>query len=157
MSTSPADYNAQIIDEFRANQGHVGGMWEGTPLLLLHHTGAKSGKDRITPIAYLGDDGRVGLEVATWADTEPPESYVVIAANGGAPDNPGWYHNLKAQPNITIEVGTETIDVVARQATSEERERLFRAQAERFSQLTEAEQKTDRVIPVIVLTPREGA
>jgi len=69
MSTSPADFNAKMIDEFRASEGRVGGMWEGTPLLLLHHTGAKSGKNRVNPLAYLGDDGR----------------YVVIASNGGRP------------------------------------------------------------------------
>jgi deazaflavin-dependent oxidoreductase (nitroreductase family) len=107
MSTSPADFNAKVIDEFRANEGQVGGMWEGTPLLLLHNTGAKSGKSRVNPLAYLGDVGR----------------YVVIASNGGAPSNPAWYHNLKAQPNVTIEVRTKTIDVVAREATGEERDR----------------------------------
>jgi deazaflavin-dependent oxidoreductase (nitroreductase family) len=137
MSTSAAEFNTKLVDEFRANQGRVTGVFEGTPLLVLHHTGAKSAEDRITPIAYLGDNGR----------------YVVIASNGGAPTSPHWYHNLKAQPRVTIEVGTQTIDVVASEATGEERERLFRTQAERFPQLTEYEQKTDRVIPVIVLTP----
>ncbi len=141
MSTSPSDFNRKIIDELRANQGRVGGVFEGTPLLLLHHTGAKSGKDRINPLGYLGDDGR----------------YVVIASNGGAPSSPYWYHNLTARPNVTIEVGTKTIDVVAREATGEERERLFRTLAERVPQLAEYEQKSDRVIPVIVLTPRLGA
>jgi deazaflavin-dependent oxidoreductase (nitroreductase family) len=113
-------------------------VFEGTPLLLLHHTGARSGKERITPVGYLDQDGR----------------YVVIASNGGAPSSPHWSHNLKAQPNATIEVGAETIAVVAREATGEERERLLRALVERFPQLTEFRQKTDRVIPVIVLTPR---
>src|SRR5450755_3702764 len=97
MSTSSADYNAQIIDEFRANNGHVGGMWEGTLLLLLHHTGTKSGVSRVNPVAYLPDDRR----------------YLIWAANGGAPNNPDWYHNLVAHPNTSIEVGSETIDVVA--------------------------------------------
>jgi deazaflavin-dependent oxidoreductase (nitroreductase family) len=141
MSTSPEDFNAKLIDEFRANRGRVTGVFEGTPLLVLHHTGAKSGEERITPIAYLGDD----------------ERYVVIASNGGAPSSPHWYHNLKAQPNVTIEVGTQTIDAVASEATGNERELLFRKQAERFPQLAEYEQTTDRVIPVIVLTPRVGA
>jgi deazaflavin-dependent oxidoreductase (nitroreductase family) len=140
MATSPADYNATIIDEFRANEGRVGGRWQGYPLLLLHHTGAKSGKRRINPLAYLGDDGR----------------YVLFAANGGAPSHPGWYHNLTAQPDVTIEVGTKTIDVVASEATGEERERLFRTHAERFPELAEAQRKSDRVFPVIVLTPREA-
>ena len=137
MSTSPADFNAQIIDEFHANEGRVGGMFEGMPLLLLHHTGAKSGKNRINPLAYQSDDGR----------------YVVFASKGGAPTNPDWYHNLKAQPNVTIELGTDRIDVVASEATGDERERLFRTQAERVPQFAEYEKKARRVIPVIVLTP----
>ena len=94
---SPADFNDQIIEEFRANQGRVGGRFEGSPLLLLHHTGAKSGKSRINPLAYLSNGGR----------------YVVFASKGGAPTNPDWYHNLKAHPNAAIEVGTDMIDVVA--------------------------------------------
>ena len=133
-----SDYNAQIIDEFRANAGRVGGMWEETPLLLLHHTGAKSGISRVNPVAYLPND----------------PGYLIWAANGGAPNNPDWYHNLKAQPNTRIEVGTETIDVVAEEATGEERERLFAKAAERYPQLAETASKTHRVIPTIVLTPR---
>ena len=137
MSTSPADFNAQIIEEFRANQGRVGGMFEGSTLLLLHHSGAKSGKSRINPLGYLNDQGR----------------YVVFASKAGAPTNPDWYHNLKAHPNVTIEVGTDTIDVVANEATGEERDRLYRTQAERVPQFAAYEKQTDRVIPVIVLTP----
>jgi deazaflavin-dependent oxidoreductase (nitroreductase family) len=137
MSTSPADFNAQIIEEFRANEGRVGGMFEGSTLLLLHHTGAKSGKSRINPLGYLNDQGR----------------YVVFASKAGAPTNPDWYHNLKAHPNVTIEVGTDTVGVVASEATGEERERLYRTQAERIPQFAEYEKQTDRVIPVIVLTP----
>jgi deazaflavin-dependent oxidoreductase (nitroreductase family) len=141
MSTSPADFNAQIIEEFHANEGRVGGMFAGMPLLLLHHTGAKSGKSRINPLAYQSDDGR----------------YVVFASKGGAPANPDWYHNLKAQPNVTIEVGADTIDVLASEATGEERERLYRTQAERIPQFAEYEQRADRVIPVILLTPTEAS
>lgn len=137
MSTSPTDFNAQIIEEFHTNEGRVGGMFEGMPLLLLHHTGAKSGKSRINPLAYQSDDGR----------------YVVFASKGGAPTNPDWYHNLKAQSHATIEVGVDTIDVLASEATGEERERLYRTQAERVPQFGEYEQQTERVIPVIVLTP----
>jgi deazaflavin-dependent oxidoreductase (nitroreductase family) len=140
MSTSPADFNAQIIDEFHANGGRVGGMFEGTPLLLLHHTGAKSGKSRINPLAYHGDGA----------------SYVIFASKAGAPTNPDWYHNLKAHPEVTIEVGTETIDVIASEATGQERERLFRTQAERSPQFAEYEKKTDRLIPVMVLTPTQA-
>jgi deazaflavin-dependent oxidoreductase (nitroreductase family) len=134
---SPADFNEQIIEEFRANQGRVGGPFEGSPLLLLHHSGAKSGKSRVNPLAYLSDGGR----------------YVVFASKGGAPTNPDWYHNLKAHPNMTIEVGTDTIDVVASEATGEERERLFGIQAERVPQFGEYQQDIERLIPVMVLTP----
>jgi deazaflavin-dependent oxidoreductase (nitroreductase family) len=138
---SPADFNAQVIDEFHANEGRVGGVFEGIPILLLHHVGAKSGKSRVNPIAYLSDSGR----------------YVVIASNGGARSSPGWYHNVKAHPNVTIEVGTETIDVVASETTGEERARLFRTQAERSElghRLFEFEQELERLIPVVALTPR---
>ena len=137
---TPAGYNATIIDEFRANQGHVGGMWEETPLLLLHHTGAKSGLSRVNPVAYL----------------PVHERYLIWAANGGAPNNPDWYHNLKAHPNTKLEVGNETIDVLAEEATGAERERLFAIAAERYPQLDELARKTPRVIPVIVLRPHEA-
>jgi deazaflavin-dependent oxidoreductase (nitroreductase family) len=140
MSTSPADFNAQIIEEFHANEGRVGGMFEGSTLLLLHHTGAKSGKSRTNPLGYLNDQGR----------------YVVFASKAGAPTNPDWYHNLKAHPNVTIEVGSDTIEVVASEAIGEERDRLYRTQAERVPQFAEYEKQTDRVIPVIVLTPTEA-
>jgi len=138
---SGSDYNATIIEEFRANAGRVGGSFEGTPLLLLHHTGARSGEKRVNPLAYQRDDGR----------------YVVFASRGGAPRNPAWYHNLKANPNATIEVGTDTIEVLASEAGGEERERLYRTQAERIPQFAEYERRTERTIPVIVLTPRAVA
>ena len=141
MSTTAAEYNAKVIDEFRANKGRVDGMWEGTPLLLLHHTGARSGVSRVTPVGYLPDEPR----------------YLIFASNGGAPSNPGWYHNLKAQPTTRIEVESETIDVVAEEATGEERERLFARGAERFPDLARHARRTDRVIPVIVLKPLGGA
>jgi len=140
MSTSQADFNTQIIDEFRTNQGRVGGMFASMPLLLLHHTGAKSGKSRINPLAYQSDGGR----------------YVVYASKAGAPTNPDWYHNLKAQPDVTIEVGSDKMDAIAEEETGEERERLYNAMAEQAPQFAEYEKKTDRVIPVIVLTPSTG-
>jgi deazaflavin-dependent oxidoreductase (nitroreductase family) len=136
MSTSPADFNAKVIDEFRANDGRVGGMFESMPILLLHHTGAKSGTQRINPLAYQADDGR----------------YAIFASKGGAPSNPAWYHNLKANPDTTIEVGDQKLTVRASEATGAERERLFRTQAERLPQFGEYEHKTSRTIPVIVLT-----
>ena len=138
MPETPAEYNAKIIGEFRANQGRVGGMWEGTPLLLLHHTGAKSGVSRVNPVAYLADDHR----------------YLVWAANGGAPNNPDWYHNLRAHPGTRIEVGSETIDVVAEEASGAERERLFARAAARHPQLQQLARNTPRVIPMVVLTPQ---
>jgi deazaflavin-dependent oxidoreductase (nitroreductase family) len=137
MSTSPDDFNKRIIDEFHENDGVVGGMFEGVPLLLLHHTGARSGTKRINPLAYQADGGR----------------YVVFASKGGAPTNPDWYYNLKANPDVTIEVGTETMAAVASEAQGEERERLFRTQVENVPQFGEYEKQAGRVIPVIVLTP----
>lgn len=138
MSTSPQDFNAKVIEEFRANAGHVGGMFEHMPLILLHHTGAKTGTDRVNPVAYLKDGDR----------------YVIVASKGGAPDNPGWYHNLKAHPEITIEVGTGTLDVTATEAEGDERDRLFNTIAEGSPQFREYAEKAGRTIPVLVLTPR---
>jgi deazaflavin-dependent oxidoreductase (nitroreductase family) len=132
-----SDYNRAIIDEFRANRGRVGGDWEGTPLLLLHHTGARSHAERITPLGYLADD----------------ERYVLVASNGGARSNPHWYHNLNAHPDVLIEVGAETIAVASREAAGEERERLFAALVERYPHLRDYEEKSGRVVPVIVLEP----
>jgi deazaflavin-dependent oxidoreductase (nitroreductase family) len=140
MSTSPPDFNAQIIEEFHAHGGRVGGMFEGAPLLLLHHVGAKSGRRRINPLAYQVDG----------------ERYVVFASKAGAPTNPDWFHNLKAQPDVTIEIGTDTIAAVASEATGEERERLYSAQAERSPQFADYQKQTERVIPVIVLTPTKA-
>jgi deazaflavin-dependent oxidoreductase (nitroreductase family) len=137
MSTSAQDFNAQVIEEFRANDGRVGGMFEQMPLVLVHHIGAKSGTSRVNPLAYMEDGGR----------------YVVFASKGGAPTNPDWYHNLIAHPETTIEVGSDTIPVVASEAEGEERERLFNAMAERAPTFQEYAVKAGRPIPVIVLTP----
>lgn len=136
---SMSDYNQRIIDEFRANGGNVP-SWGGTSsLLLLHHRGAKSGVERVNPVAYLQDVGR----------------YVIFASKAGAPTSPGWYHNLNAHPETTIEVGGDTVAVTARVATREERERLFSAQAKKVPQFAEYQAKTSRVIPVVILTPRD--
>jgi deazaflavin-dependent oxidoreductase (nitroreductase family) len=137
MSTSRSDFNARIIEEFRANEGRVGGQFEGSPLLLLHHTGARSGRSYVNPLAYQADGGR----------------YVIFASRGGAPENPGWYYNLTANPETTIEVGDRTLAVRAEEAAGEERERLFRTQAERIPQFGSYQQRSGRTIPVIVLTP----
>lgn len=138
MSTSPPDFNAQIIDEFRANEGRVGGMFENMPLLLLHHTGAKSGTPYVNPLAYLRDGDR----------------YAIFASKGGAPNNPAWYHNVKAHPDVSIEVGTDAVEVRASEAETEERSRLYAAQEQRSAAFTEYQEKAGRTIPVIVLTPR---
>jgi deazaflavin-dependent oxidoreductase (nitroreductase family) len=137
MSPSAADFNAQITEEFRANDGIVGGMFEGATLLLLHHTGARSGTTYVNPLVYLADDGR----------------YVIFASAAGAPQHPAWYHNLKADPKVQIEVGTDTLDVVATEATGEERDRLYDAQSERSAAFIEYQKKAGRVIPVMILTP----
>jgi deazaflavin-dependent oxidoreductase (nitroreductase family) len=136
--SSISDYNQRIIDEFRAHAGKPP-SWTGTsPLLLLHHRGARSGTERVNPVAYLEDGGR----------------YVIFASKAGAPTNPDWYHNLKAHPETTIEVGSDTIDVSASEAAGAERDRLFAAQAARSPQFGEYQEKTERLIPVLVLTPR---
>jgi deazaflavin-dependent oxidoreductase (nitroreductase family) len=134
------DWNKKIIEEFRANEGKVGGMFEGMPILLVHHTGAKTGTERVNPVAYQKlDDGG-------WA---------IFASKGGHPTNPDWYHNLVANPKVSVEVGTDTFDVVAREAKGDERERIWTTQKERFQGFAEYEEKTKglRDIPVIVLEP----
>jgi deazaflavin-dependent oxidoreductase (nitroreductase family) len=132
------DYNQRMIEEFRASGGRPTSWRGNSPLLLLHHRGAKSGLERVNPVAYLEDGGR----------------YVIFASKAGAPTNPDWYHNIKAHPDTTIEVGSDTLAVTAGEVSGEERERLFAAQAQRSPQFTEYQQKAGRVIPVVVLTPR---
>jgi deazaflavin-dependent oxidoreductase (nitroreductase family) len=132
------DFNEQVITEFRDNDGNVGGMFEGKALILVHHVGAKSGEARIAPLVYLPDGDR----------------FVVFASKGGAPENPAWYHNLKANPETTVEVGDSTYPVVAEEVTGDERERLFAAQVAVEPQFGDYQNKTERRIPVIVLAPR---
>ena len=132
------DYNQRMIEEFRASGGRPRSWRGSSALLLLHHRGAKSGLERVNPVAYLEDDGR----------------YVIFASKAGAPTNPDWYHNIKAHPDTTIEVGSDTLAVTAGEVSGKERERLFAAQAQRSPQFTEYQQKAGRVIPVVVLTPR---
>jgi deazaflavin-dependent oxidoreductase (nitroreductase family) len=131
------DWNRKIIDEFRANGGKVGGMFEGKTLLLLHTKGAKSRKERINPLAYVRDGGR----------------FVVIASKAGAPTNPDWYHNIVAAPDITVEVGTETFQAHATIAEEPERTRLYNKMVEVMPNFDDYRRKTTRKIPVIVLTP----
>jgi deazaflavin-dependent oxidoreductase (nitroreductase family) len=132
------DWNRQTIEEFRANGGKVGGMWEGRPLLLLTTTGAKSGQRRTRPVMYLRDGDRL----------------LVFASKGGAPTNPDWYHNLVAHPEVTVEVGTENYEATATPLTGEERDRLFAKQAGLYPQFGAYQARTTRKIPVIALERR---
>jgi deazaflavin-dependent oxidoreductase (nitroreductase family) len=131
------DWNSKIISEFRANGGKVGGMFEGGRLLLLHTKGARTGAERVNPVAYLVDG----------------DALVVFASKAGAPTNPDWFHNLRAHPRVSVEVGTEKREVVARVAEGEERHRLWEAQKRDNPGFAEYEAKTDRQIPVVVLDP----
>jgi len=131
------DWNSNIIEEFRANEGKVGGPFDGAPLLLLHTTGAHSGEERINPMMYLADGDRL----------------VVFASKGGAPTNPDWYHNLVANPDLEIEVGTERRKVRARVAEGEEHDLLYAEQARRYPQFAKYQEGTDRTIPVVILEP----
>jgi deazaflavin-dependent oxidoreductase (nitroreductase family) len=130
-----SDWNTSIIEEFRANNGKVGGPFEGAHMLLLTTTGAKSGEPRLVPLVFLPDDG----------------NYVVIASKGGAPSNPDWYHNLIANPVATIDLGPETFDVRATEVHGDERRRLYDAQAKLRPAFAEYEKQTTRMIPVLVL------
>ena len=129
--------NKRIIEEFRTNDGKVGGRFEGKTLLLLHTRGAKSGRERINPTAYVRDGDR----------------YVIIASQGGAARNPSWYHNILANPLVTVEVGSETFPVLATVAEEPERTRLYDKMVEMMPRFDEYRRKTTREIPVIVLTP----
>jgi deazaflavin-dependent oxidoreductase (nitroreductase family) len=131
------DHNARIVAEFRANHGRVGGHFAGSPLLLLHSTGARTGRKLVKPMMYLRDGDR----------------YLVFASKGGAPENPAWYHNLLAHPDVEIEVGDETVPVRAVVLTGEERDRKYAEQAALYPGFAEYQQKTDRVIPVVALVP----
>ena len=131
------DRNKQIIDEFRANGGKVGGRFEGKTLLLLHTKGAKSGHERINPVACIRDGERLA----------------VIASKGGADTHPDWYYNVVANPQVTMEVGTETFQARASVAEEPERTRLYDKMVEVMPGFADYRRKTTRVIPVIVLTP----
>jgi deazaflavin-dependent oxidoreductase (nitroreductase family) len=137
----PENPNQHIIDEFHANQGRVGGFFEGASMLLLHTVGARTGLPRVNPLVYLPDD-----------DLPDDDRYVVFATKGGAPTNPHWYHNLLAHPDVEIEVGTETIPVRAVEITSDQvREALFARQVERRPGFADYPKKSNRRIPVIAL------
>ena len=131
-----SDWNAKVIDEFRSNEGKVA-SFARQPLLLLTHRGAKTGAERTNPLAYFRDG----------------DDYVVVASKGGAPTNPDWYHNLLANPDATIEVGTDELPVRARSAEGQERERLWTMITAANPAFAEYEGKTDRTMPVVILAP----
>jgi deazaflavin-dependent oxidoreductase (nitroreductase family) len=132
------DWNRQVIEEFRSNGGKVGGNFAGAPILLLHTVGARSGKGRVNPMMYqdLGD-GRVA----------------VFASKAGAPTHPDWYRNLLANPEVTAEIGTESRRFLARTATPTEREPIWAKQKQDYPAFAGYEAKTDRQIPVVILSP----
>jgi deazaflavin-dependent oxidoreductase (nitroreductase family) len=133
-----SDFNQGIIEEFRENAGKVGGAFEGAPVLLLHTTGRKTGKERVNPVVYRQlDDG--------WA---------ISASKGGAPTNPDWFGNLMANPETSIEIGTDTVDVEARIAEPDERSGIWEAQKQVMPGFADYERKTDREIPVVILRRR---
>ena len=135
---APSDFNSKIIAEFRAGGGRIGGPFLGANILLLHHTGARTGTERISPLAFL----RVG------------ESFAVFASKAGAPENPAWYHNLLAHPDTSVEVGTETFGVRARLAEPAERDVIWSRQKQRAPHFAQYEEKAaPRKIPVVVLDP----
>ncbi len=135
--TPMAEFHRRIVDEFRAHDGVVPSLGGDSPLLVLHHVGARSGVERVTPVRYLPDGDR----------------YVVFALNGGEPTRPAWYHNLMAHPRTHVEVGTATVPVVAAEVTGAERDRLWDEQVAVQPQFGDAARHAGRTIPVIALTP----
>lgn len=135
------DWNDRIIAEFRANEGRVGGPFEGAPLALVHHRGRRTGRESVTPMMYL-------------ADEQDPDGLVyVFASKAGAPTNPDWYRNLTAAGEATVERGTETYPVTVTEVTGAERDRVYGEQARRYPGFAEYEQKAAgfRTIPVLAL------
>jgi deazaflavin-dependent oxidoreductase (nitroreductase family) len=139
--TDANDWNANTIAEFRANEGKVGGMFEGAPLVLLHHRGRKSGREHVSPMMYLADE------------TDPSVIYV-FASKAGAPTHPDWYYNLVAAGRGSVERGTETYDVTVREVPGDDRDRIYAEQAKRYPGFADYARKTEgiRVIPVLELS-----
>ena len=135
-----SDFNDRVIAEFRANEGRVGGNFEGAPMVLVHHTGRRSGRDLVAPMMYLAADG-------------DPATLYVFASKAGAPDNPDWYHNLVAAGSGEVEVGAERYPVKVTELTGADRDRVYAEQARRYPGFAEYEQKTAgiRTIPVLAL------
>jgi deazaflavin-dependent oxidoreductase (nitroreductase family) len=139
-TTEYKNWNEGIIDEFRANEGRVGGPFKGAPITLVHHRGRSSGREYVSPMMYLPDEG-------------DPATMYVFASKAGAPTNPDWYHNLTSAGRAQVEVGTETYDVTVSELAGEERDRVFEEQARRYPGFAEYAEKTAgiRTIPVLAL------
>lgn len=149
MANDSEDFNTRVIREFRENDGQVGPPFEGAPMILVHHVGAKSGTERVTPLMWFdGGSGR----------------YVIVASKAGAPDNPAWYHNLKANPDITVEIGhgpearTETHRVHADELAGDERASIWKGITDAYQGFAEYDRKTQgvREIPLFRLTPQDA-
>jgi deazaflavin-dependent oxidoreductase (nitroreductase family) len=135
-----SDYNNEIIKEFRANRGRVGGPWVDTSMILIHHTGARSGIERVTPLA---------------CSVQGQDRFAIWAANGGSPDHPAWYHNLKAHPEITVEAGGREFPVLAQEVVGTAREELWPRLVEEYPGLGDTQTKTTRQIPLFLLSRRD--
>jgi deazaflavin-dependent oxidoreductase (nitroreductase family) len=136
-----SDWNTQVVEEFRANQGRVGGQFEGAPMILVHHRGRKSGAEYVSPLMYLPDE-------------TDPETIYVFASKGGAPTDPEWYRNLIAAGGAgRVEVGDDEYDVEVTELTGPDRDRVFAEQAQRYSGFAAYAEKTAgiRTIPVLAL------
>jgi deazaflavin-dependent oxidoreductase (nitroreductase family) len=136
------DFDRRTIEEFRSGGGHVTGVMAGTPLLLVHHVGAKTGIEHVTPLAYLAVADGAALAIA--------------ASNGGAPRHPAWYHNLKAHPAITVELGADRFAAIAEEQTGPARAELWATLVARFPNLAAFAAKTDRLIPLFLLRPERS-
>lgn len=133
------DRNRRTIEEFRANKGRVGGVWEGRPLLLLTTIGARSGQPRTNPVMYLREGDHL----------------YIFASKAGAPTHPDWYHNLLAHPEATVELGDEKFNAIAMPIAGEARDQIYARWAGQYPQFREYQEKTTRKIPVIELRPRK--
>ena len=136
------DFNAKIIEEFRANEGRVGGPWAGTALILIHDIGAKSGIEHVTPLGSF---------------PQPDGQYVIVASNGGSPTHPDWYHNLKANPGINVEVGIQTFTVLAEELTGTARAEVWPKLVAEVPRVGELQARVTRRIPVFILTRHDTA
>ena len=134
------EWNRRTIEAFRANKGQVGGVWEGRPVPLLTTTGAKSGQRRTTPVMYLREGDRL----------------FIFASKAGAPTHPDWYHNLLAHPDVTVEIGDQTYQAVAKPVTAAERDQIYARWVERYPQFRAYQRKTTRSMPVIELDLRSA-